>query len=454
MIMPYRRLCILLVRIVAQKANVAPIAFVAQIAFIAQIAIVAQMAIVAPCALAGDIDNAPRVQSPRFDVTYSVNESAAPLQEVELWYRTSGKGEWMLFGYDDDLVSPIEYVADEEGLHELFFVITNAAGKSGPEPQPETVPHFSVFVDYTEPIMQLQLARVYENAKGERVVRFEWSAMDLHLSARPVQITYSREGVNDWKIAMAQLPNTGLYEWVVPDELTGNIRFRVSITDRGGNVSAVESDAVRLNHALNGPTSTAPAVNAQNAPPVEEINVPGAHLSASQQHQLNQLIKQGQALGKNRDHLSAIEQYRKALAIEPHHPEALANLGQSLLALGRYEESAKAFQSALDNAPKNPTALFGLAETLINDKQFDAAESRLLDLVASGRHDATTWLRLGDVAAYKGKDFAAHDFYLKVLKSPTTGNASFDPIAMAKARLDEMAVKRETQPDQVKRADE
>ncbi len=408
----------------------------------------------AECAHAGNIDGAPRVRSDRFDVTYSVNASATPLQQVELWFRAPGDNDWTLFGYDEDLVSPVEYAAKQEGLHDLFFVITNSAGKSGPPPAPDTAPQFTVFVDYTPPIIQLQLARAFESAKGERAVRLEWSAMDLHLGARPIQIAYRHEGDVDWKIVKAQLPNTGLYEWTIPDDLSGNIRFRVMVTDRGGNTSVAESDIVKLNPSFNGNSQGIPPINVQNAPPIQTLDVPGANLSATEQHHLNQLIRRGQALGDKRDHAGAIEQYRKALAIEPHHPQALVNLGQSLLALGRYEESAKAFQSALDNAPKHPEALLGLADTFINNRQFDAAESKLLDLVASGRHDAATWLRLGDVAAYKGQAFAAHDFYTKVLKSPASRTSSFDPVAMAKARLAEMAVQRETKPDQVKREDE
>ncbi|GJM26640.1 MAG: hypothetical protein DHS20C16_30550 [Phycisphaerae bacterium] len=407
------------------------------------------VAAAAPCAVAQDPHGTPRVRTSRFDVTYTVNESAAPLHDVELWHRTPGSTEWTLFGHDDDLVSPIEYVAEQEGSHDLFFVITNVAGRSGPDPLPETVPHFSVFVDYTEPIIQLQLVRTYENNKGQPMVRLEWSAMDLHLDARPIQIAYRLESETDWKVAKAMLPNIGLYEWTVPDDVSGKIQFRITVSDQGGNTSAAESDVIRIDSTPNPNAQPSPPINEYDPTPVESIKVPGADLSASQQHRLNQLIKRGIAHRENHDNDRAIEQFRQALEIEPLHPEALVNLGQSLFALGRYDESAKTFQLALENAPKHPDALLGLAETLINDQQFDAAESKLLDLVASGRHDATTWLRLGDVAAYKGQSFAAHDFYSKVLKSPSPQSSSFDPIALAKGRLAEMAVKRQAETEQM-----
>jgi tetratricopeptide (TPR) repeat protein len=407
-----------------------------------------------PCAWGQDFAGAPRVRSSRFDVTYTVNESAAPLQNVVLWHRVPGELRWTWFGVDEDLQSPIEYVAEQEGLHDLFFVVTNSAGKSGPDPQAETVPHFSVFVDYTEPIIQLQRVRAFENAKGQTIVRIEWSAMDLHLDARPIQIAYRLENENDQKIAKAQLPNIGLYEWAVPDDVSGNVQFRITVTDQGGNMSAAESEWIPISRPPIPLAQAGPPINVNDSAPSERMKVPGANLSASRQHRLNQLINRGIALRKNHDDDRAMEQFLQALEIEPQHPEALVNLGRSLYALGRNDESAKAFQSALANAPEHPGALLGLAEAFINNQQFDAAESKLLDLVASGRHDATTWLRLGDVAAYKGQAFAAHDFYSKVLKSPSPESSSFDPIALAQARLAEMAVQQESKTEQGNRENE
>ncbi len=402
-------------------------------------------------AIALDDSGVPRVRSRQFDVTYSVNANAAPLTKVELWQRVEGSDDWSRFGIDEDLASPVAYVADAEGLHELFFVITNSAGTSGPSPTADTAPHFSVFVDFTEPIIQLQLVRSYENAKGQTLARLEWSAMDLHLDARPIGIAYRTVGETDWKIAKAQLPNTGLYEWSVPDGVSGKLEFRITVTDQGGNSSSVISDGVKIGSTPQPSARALPPVDERNGMPADAIEVSGANLSASEQHRLNQLIKRGKSLRENHDDTAAERLFRQALAIEPKHPEALVNLGQSLFALGRYEESATAFHSALTNSPKHPGALLGLAETLINEQQFDAAESKLLDLVASGRHDATTWLRLGDVAAYKGQSFAAHDFYSKVLSSPSPEKSSFDPIALAKARLAELAIENESKPETVNR---
>ncbi len=400
-----------------------------------------------------DIASAPRVRTAQFDVTYSVSDGAAPLERVELWHRLNGEELWKFFGLDNDLISPVEFVAKQEGLHELFFVITNSAGASGPAPDSDTLPHFSVFVDYTEPILQLQLARVFMHASGEPVVRLEWSAIDSHLNARPIQIAYRNVGESDWRIAKAQLPNIGLYEWTVPDDVSGNLEFRVAVTDQGGNMSAVISNIVPVKMSPSPAGQSLPTSDKAFDRTIHSIEVPGQNLSASQQHRLNQLIKRGKSLRMERDNERAVALYQQALDIAPQHADALVNLGQSLYALGRYRESAKAFQSALANAPKHPDALLGLAETLINDRQFDEAESRLLDLVASGRHDATTWLRLGDIAAYKGQSFAAHDFYTKVLTSPSTQQLSFDPIALAKNRLAELARKDEPKSEVVTRTE-
>lgn len=396
-----------------------------------------------PDAFGADIDGVPRVRSKQFDVTYSINESAAPLERVDLWHRVPGSDGWARFGRDADLVSPIRYSAEQEGLHELFFVLTNAAGSSGPLPEPNTIPHLSVFVDYTPPLVQLQRVHVYTNANEQLIVRFEWSAMDAHLSARPIRIAYRRQDESDWKSVKTRLPNTGLYEWQVPDNVTGSIRFHLSVTDQGGNISYANSKDQQITRTPVPNGQANPPIDGMNKTSVERLQVPGTHLSASEQHRLNQLLKRGIALQDSLHDSDALQQFRSALSIDPRHTGALVNLGESLYALGRYQEATTAYQTVLAQSPKQPAALLGLAETLIEKKQFEAAESKLLDLVASGRHDAAAWLRLGDIAAYKGQEFAAHDYYVKAASTRSTRP---NVTELAKTRLSEMSANRKKRP--------
>ncbi|NOX57578.1 MAG: tetratricopeptide repeat protein [Planctomycetes bacterium] len=398
-------------------------------------------------ALAFDADTILRAKSRQFDVTYSVNESAAPLSRVELWRRHANADAWEHFGNDKDWTSPMGYLADEEGLHELFFVLTNAAGTSGPPPQRDTIPHLRVFVDDTPPLIQLQQVKVFSDREGQPLVRFEWSAMDKHLTERPIRITYRQENEAAWKNAKVQLPNTGLYEWSAPADVAGEVMFRITVTDRGGNISSDDSESQQIahgSHDLPKPLNQgSPPAKGHSVALADEATGPHLPLSAADQHRANQLLKSGLTFQENRNHPQAIQKFQGALAIDPQHTDALVNLGRSLYALGRYDEATDAFQSALAQSPRRPGALSGLADTFIESKQMGKAESKLLELLETGRGDASTWLRLGDVSAFKGRELAAHDYYVK---AATSESAERSVTERAKARLADLFTNAKTNP--------
>ncbi len=114
----------------------------------------------------------------------------------------------------------------------------------------------------------------------------------------------------------AHLPNTGLYEWKIPD-LRGRVQFRISVTDQAGNYSFADSAELEITGV---PDPTGQGLPPLGKCPVQRVPLPGARLSADQMHRLNQLLKTGAGLQDEHNDAGAIVKFREALAIDPQHP--------------------------------------------------------------------------------------------------------------------------------------
>ena len=175
------------------------------------------------------------VQSRVFDVEYAVNEAALPLDSVQLWYTLDRGTSWRRYGFDEDRQSPISFHASSEGLYGFFVVLANAAGWSSAPPSQGNQPHQWAFVDYTPPVVQLHELR-RATIVGRRALQIRWTAIDTHLTARPVEISYRRLPDGRWRpLAPDPLANTGRYDWRLPDDLFGPLAVRLAVRDQGGH---------------------------------------------------------------------------------------------------------------------------------------------------------------------------------------------------------------------------
>jgi tetratricopeptide (TPR) repeat protein len=74
-----------------------------------------------------------------------------------------------------------------------------------------------------------------------------------------------------------------------------------------------------------------------------------------------------------KDHLGAIEHYRRAVAVDPTHTKARLELADSLLAVAQSDEALPHYQLLYDRCQEQPAATIGLAKTCLLTGEFERA---------------------------------------------------------------------------------
>ncbi|MBC7101043.1 MAG: tetratricopeptide repeat protein [Methanobacteriales archaeon] len=69
-------------------------------------------------------------------------------------------------------------------------------------------------------------------------------------------------------------------------------------------------------------------------------------------------------LSKNKEHQKALEQYNKALKINPKLAEAWNNKGTTLQKLGKYKEALKCYEKVTQLDPEDIEAWYKRGQTL------------------------------------------------------------------------------------------
>lgn len=368
------------------------------------------------------------VTTPRFELDYTINPAAQPIDSVELWYTFDDGATWRSYGLDEDVAPPMKVLAPEEGLCGFYFVVSNAAGKS-PPPSPKTEPQVWVFIDHTPPIAQLHPPRIERVTGSQRVAHLRWTAIDAHLDARPIDLAYRVLPDGAWMDVAPPVENAGQYNWRMPPEIAGEVMFRLTVRDRAGNVAQVASAAVTVD-------VPAPATNtASEARAPDGDAAPASAPTPEERRRARDLLRKGRYHELRAEHELAVARLRDALRLDPSLREALVELGTSLYALHQYEESAGAYELAERMRPGDRDTLEGLARTLVALRRYHAAETKLLAIVEHRPEDVEAWLHLGDVAIYQGKEVDARDYYTK---AATLRPEAATVVSRAKARLDDL----------------
>jgi len=122
----------------------------------------------------------------------------------------------------------------------------------------------------------------------------------------------------------------------------------------------------------------------------------------------NEMAQQG-------DHNAAIPLYRRATTWHPFAAAPLVGLGDSLRAIGQYQQAEKAYQSALSRNERNLSALKGLGKAYIALNRPTMAVPILQDALSLNRRDVDVISSLALALELQGHAQAALNVYKKGL---------------------------------------
>jgi tetratricopeptide (TPR) repeat protein len=153
----------------------------------------------------------------------------------------------------------------------------------------------------------------------------------------------------------------------------------------------------------------------------------------------------------------AIEQYQKALAIQPGDPATYDNLGKALLKKGRVDEALACFQKALASQPDDAATHDYLGNALLKQGQVDEAMAHFQRALAIQPDNAEFHNNFGNALLGKGKLNGAIEQYQKALAlRPVTAefHNNLGIVLLRNGRVDEAIVHfqkvAEIQPDDIK----
>lgn len=381
-------------------------------------------------------DEPVQLRSRVFDIEYTVNENALPLDSVQLWYTLDRGATWQEFGFDEDRQSPITFRAAREGSYGFFLAVTNATGSSSAAPTQSTEPHLWAFVDYTSPVVQLHPLR-QTTMLGQRALQIRWTAIDANLGARPVRIAYQRPPDKGWSPVISDpLANTGRYDWRVPESIQGPVAVRLTVTDEGGHRVNSERQVLEITQAQlqHVPVSTASAGSGTGAGFVGD----GTALTGSPRAKERAARLFAEAVGHRErgEYREGIARLREAVKLNPQWAQAFAEMGDMLCRIGDWDRALSAYELALRRQPMMRAALRGAAMVHRQKNDFPSAARRLRTILRYNPNDAEIWTNLGDIAIYQGDEVLARECYTRATRIDPTATQT---IADARKRLALMA---------------
>lgn len=371
------------------------------------------------------------VRTQTLNIHYKITDVAPEnLARVELWYARGYDGLWQLYDYDEDRVSPIRFVAPEEGIFRFFVVAIDRWGKKSlpfvPSDNPlrtTTLPivipgQQVVFIDYTPPQLYLYSPRGETAQYYDHQITIRWAGFDSHLDTHCVQLFFQSAECENWTLISPPLPAIGEFNWNLPDRLAGPIAIKAMITDQAGNWKCVQSDPININGKLNTQNAQKPRESSltQLAVATNKVIVAPSPLPPASDNETidknNKALdafRWGNIYSQRMDWRQAANSYQEAIDYCPELIEARVNLSNTLYRLGHFEEAQQNFELCLKQQPQRLTALFGLAQTCTALKQFEKAQQTLQKLTQLDPQDWQAWLILGDICKTLGQDTAAKE---------------------------------------------
>jgi predicted O-linked N-acetylglucosamine transferase (SPINDLY family) len=135
-------------------------------------------------------------------------------------------------------------------------------------------------------------------------------------------------------------------------------------------------------------------------------------------------LRQGRACRARDDFRAAAEAFHKAVALDPTSAEALADLADALMVLGRLDEATSYWQRALEQAPDNALWHCGLADALHAQGRLRPAVEAYRSVVARDATLQRAWWGLGCACSTLQDYAAAADALARVVAlEPNNGPA-------------------------------
>jgi len=157
---------------------------------------------------------------------------------------------------------------------------------------------------------------------------------------------------------------------------------------------------------------------------------------------ISKKFEQGLRLQAQDRHAEAVSRFRKVLAAEPDHTEALCGLVQSLIATERSDEAVRLLDEVIDAALAAPSLaqLQDLAAVCLTVEYFEAAERLCREILELNPACVTTLINLGAVLDRQGETQAAVDLLSRAIElDPGSASAygSLGRVLANAAMLDE-----------------
>lgn len=173
--------------------------------------------------------------SRKFSLEYEVESTGlAGVSDVELWGSRDRGLTWKRWGADPDRQSPFDIETNNDGAYGFRIVVIAGNGLATPRPQENDLPDIFVVVDTQAPEVRITGAAYGEgDHTGSLVIRYQCS--DLHLTERPISLSFAPSPSGPWTTIAAGLANEGAYLWPADPHLPRQIYLRVDGIDLAGN---------------------------------------------------------------------------------------------------------------------------------------------------------------------------------------------------------------------------
>jgi len=224
-----------------------------------------------PCRYSGQANGTVPVVigSKRVSIGYNVlAKHLKDVEYIELWYAQGEKGPWQFYGFDDDKVTPVHFVAPSEGIYRMLVVVVDRWGRrscqrvnsggglsKSVEIPAETPAQQVMFIDYTKPELYLQVSLGQEQTQDcdAGILEIGWIGFDSHLPEEPVELYWQGENhskhsgeVKQWNKIGKRHGGVGKMNWRLPDDLAGPIVIKAVIADAVGNSEAKYSSPINI----------------------------------------------------------------------------------------------------------------------------------------------------------------------------------------------------------------